>query len=264
VELRGVGFAYPESTAPVLDDVTFTLRAGTVTALVGHNGAGKSTVVKLLTRMYGPTCGEILLDGHPLAEYDLGALRGRSGVVFQDFARFALSLRENIDVAAGGAAMADDGRPATAAGDGVADRRVEEAACLAGVDEVAATLPRGYETELTRQFEGGVELSGGQWQKVAVARAFLRDAALVILDEPTSALDAEAEHRLIERFREITRGRTALIISHRLSTVRQADHIVVLDAGRIVEQGSHDALIARGGVYAALFEMQAGRYRERR
>ena len=247
VALREVSFRYPEGTQAVLDDVSVVLPAGRVTALVGANGAGKSTLVKLLTRMYDPTAGTILLDGAPLDEYDLAAWRRRIAVVYQDFAQFALTFHENIAV---GAYAAD-------AGPG----RIEQAAQWAGADEIAAQLPQGYDTQLTRRFEGGVELSGGEWQKVALARGFVRDAALVILDEPTAALDAEAEYRLFEQFRALVRGKTALIISHRFSTVRMANHIVVLDAGQVVEAGSHAALVAQGGHYATLYEMQAGRYR---
>lgn len=247
VELCNLSFCYPESTAPVLGDISFRLPAGKVTALVGANGAGKSTLVKLLTRMYDPTGGKILLDGAPLAEYDLPELRSRIAVAYQDFAHFSLTLRENIAVGA------------VAGGNG--DGQVEEAARLSGADEVASRLEHRYDTQLTRRFEGGVDLSGGEWQKVALARSFMRDAALVILDEPTSALDADAEYRLFERFRELVQGRTALIISHRFSTVRMADQIVVLENGHIVESGSHVELLERGGRYATLFEMQAGRYR---
>ena len=247
VELQGVSFSYPESEQIVLEDVSLKLRAGEVTALVGANGAGKSTLVKLLTRMYDPTGGVILLDGVPLYEYDLHRLRSRIAVVYQDFARFALTLRQNIAV---GATEPEQG-----------NGHVETAAHWAGANEVAARLPSGYDTELTRSFEGGVELSGGAWQKVALARGFVRDAALVILDEPTAALDADAEFRLFERFRELTAGKTALLISHRFSTVRMADQIVVLEDGRVLEAGTHAELVGRSGRYAALFEMQAGRYR---
>ena len=247
VSLRRVSFRYPESTQAVLADVSVVLPAGRVTALVGANGAGKSTLVKLLTRMYDPDAGTILLDGTPLHAYDLASWRRQIAVVYQDFAQFALTFHQNIAVGA------------YAAGNG--EGRIEQAAQWAGADEIAAKLPHGYATELTRQFAGGVELSGGEWQKVALARGFVRDAALVILDEPTAALDAEAEYRLFEQFRELVQGKTALIISHRFSTVRMADHIVVLDEGRVIESGSHAALVAQGGRYATLYEMQAGRYR---
>ncbi len=250
VELRDVCFHYPGASqdVPVLQGVNGRLAAGKVTALVGVNGAGKSTLVKLLTRMYDPISGLILLDGASLAHYDLASLRSRMAVVYQDFARFALPLRENIAV---GDIESDPGI-----------QRIEQAARWSGADEVATKLPQGYATELTRRFEeGGVELSGGEWQKVALARSFLRDAALLILDEPASALDAEAEYRLFQHFRELIAGKTALLISHRLSTVRMADQVLVLDEGRIVEAGSHAELMARGGHYASLYEMQAGRYR---
>ena len=247
IELRGIHFQYPEGTLPVLDDVSARLPNAAVTALVGANGAGKSTLVKLLTRMYDPDSGEIHVDGVPLALYDMPSLRGRIAVLYQDFNRFALTLRENIEL--GAVAPQEDGL------------QMEEAARWSGADGVAAGLPQGYDTPLTRRFRGGVDLSGGEWQKVALARTFVRDAALVILDEPTAALDAEAEFRLFERFRQLVAGKTALIISHRFSTVRMADHILVLEAGRITEAGSHDDLISLGGRYAELFEMQAGRYR---
>jgi ATP-binding cassette, subfamily B, bacterial len=249
VELRDVCFHYPGGSQDmaVLQGVNARLPAGKVTALVGVNGAGKSTLVKLLTRMYDPTSGLILLDGAPLANYDLASLRSRMAVVYQDFARFALPLRENIAV--GDIETEPD------------MQRIEQAAHRSGADEIAAHLPEGYATELTRRFEGGVELSGGEWQKVALARSFLRDAALVILDEPASALDAEAEYRLFQHFRELIAGKTGLLISHRLSTMRMADQVLVLDGGRIVEAGSHAELMARGGHYASLYEMQAHRYR---
>ena len=246
IELARIGFRYPEGTAAVLNSVSAVLLAGKVTALVGANGAGKSTLVKLLTRMYDPTVGEILLDGVPFHAYDLAALRRRIAVVYQDFARFALTLRESIAVGA------------TEAGEVVP---IEQAARWAGVDALAAKLPTGYETELTRRFADGVDLSGGEWQKVAIARAAMRDAALVILDEPTAALDAQAEYDLFQRFRELAEGRTVLLISHRFSTVRMADRILVLEDGRISEAGSHAELLTLGGRYATLYELQAGRYR---
>jgi ATP-binding cassette, subfamily B, bacterial len=198
--------------------------------------------------MYDPTGGTILLEGRELAAYNLAPLRARIAVAYQDVARFALSLGENMAV---GAAALEQG-----------EVDVEQAARWAGADGVAAQLPRGYDTQLTHHFEGGVELSGGEWQKVALARAFVRDAALVILDEPTAALDAAAEYQLFARFRDVVAGKTALLISHCFSTVRMADQILVLDGGRIVEAGSHAELVALGGRYATLYEMQAARYRE--
>ncbi len=247
IALRNVAFHYPESDANVLREINATLPAGKVTALVGVNGAGKSTLVKLITRMYDPTEGDVLLDGMPLRAYDLESLRRRIAVVYQDFAQFALSLGENITVGAGGL--------------DASDARMRQAAAWAGADQVAANLARGYDTQLTRRFSGGTELSGGEWQKVALARGFMRDAAFVILDEPTAALDAEAEYHLFQRFRELAAGKTALIISHRFSTVRMADNILVLEDGAILENGSHADLMAANGRYATLYAMQASWYR---
>lgn len=240
-------FAYPDRETMVLDGFVATLPAGQVTALVGANGAGKSTIVKLLTRMYDPTEGELRIDGQPASAYDLDGLRRRTAVVYQDFAHFALSLRENITVG---------GWP-----DEVSDDELRRAAEWSGADEVAAVQLDGYDTQLTRYFAGGVQLSGGQWQRVALARSALRDAAIVILDEPNAALDAEAEARQIEQLGQMATGRTVLVISHRLSTVRRAGHILVLDGGRITERGSHGELIALDGEYARLFAMQANRFR---
>ncbi len=247
LELRGVSFTYSGAMEPTLRGITCTLGAGETVALVGENGAGKTTLVKLLTRLYDPTSGAILLDGVPLADYDLAALRQRSTVLFQDFAHFALSAQHNIGV--GDADAADD------------HDRVLTAAARSGADAVLSKLPNGVDTPLTRAFTGGVDLSGGEWQKIAMARAAMRDAALVILDEPTAALDAQAEYELFARFRELAADRTVLLISHRFSAVRMADRILVLEGGRIIEDGSHEDLLALGGRYAALFEMQAGRYR---
>lgn len=246
ISLQNVTFHYPESDTTVLHGINALLPAGKVTALVGVNGAGKSTLVKLLTRMYDPVDGEILLDGQPLHAYDLESLRRRIAVVYQDFAQFALSLRENITVGSGGLETNEE--------------RMRQAAAWAGADGVAANLAQGYDTHLTRRFSGGVELSGGEWQKVALARGFMRDAAFVILDEPTAALDAEAEYHLFQRFRELVAGKTALIISHRFSTVRMADNILVLEDGAISENGSHAELMAANGRYATLYNMQASWY----
>ncbi|MGI8551351.1 MAG: ABC transporter ATP-binding protein, partial [Dehalococcoidia bacterium] len=247
LELRDIGFTYPGQAQPVLRGVTCTLRAGETVAVVGENGAGKTTLVKLLTRLYDPTEGEILLDGLPLAAYDLTGLRQRTAVLFQDFAHFALTAQQNIGV--GDVRFVDD------------RERVLAAARWAGADAVLTKLPQGLDTPLTKAFAGGVDLSGGEWQKVATARAAMRDAALLILDEPTAALDAQAEYELFQRFRSLAKGRTVLLISHRFSTVRMADRILVLEGGRITEAGTHDELLALGGRYATLYEMQAGRYR---
>jgi ATP-binding cassette subfamily B protein len=245
LEFRQVEFRYPANIAPVLSGLDAVLPAGGITALVGANGAGKSTVVKLLTRMYDPTAGALLLDGVALPAYDLDALRREIGADYQDFARFALPLKENIMIGAYGKEQTIT---------------LEEAARWSGADRVAAKLGQSYDTMLTRTQEHGVDLSGGEWQAVALARCFIRDAELIIFDEPTAALDPEAEERLFQRFRTLTQGKTALVISHRFSTVRMADHILVLDNGRILEAGTHAQLVAQGGRYAELFEMQAGRY----
>jgi ATP-binding cassette subfamily B protein len=247
IALANVRFMYPEGDEPVLNGLSALLPPGKVTAMVGANGAGKSTLVKLLTRMYDPESGEVTVDGTPLAELDLDGWRLRVAAVHQDFSRLALTMRENVAV--GGT------------GERLGDVRVEEAIHWAGVDEVAERLPAGLDTLLTRRFTGGADLSGGEWQKVALARGAVRDAALVILDEPTAGLDPEAEYRLYKRFQELVEGRTALLISHRFSTVRMADHIVVIEDGRVIESGSHEELLAMGGRYSALYEMQASRYR---
>ncbi|HEX2326415.1 MAG TPA: ATP-binding cassette domain-containing protein, partial [Chloroflexota bacterium] len=232
----------------VLTGVSFTIPAGKTVALVGANGAGKTTLVKLLSRLYDPTAGAILLDGTDLRELDLEDLRGQVAVVFQDYARFQLPARDNIGF--GQVQQLAD------------TERIARAAQRGGAVQVIERLPQQYETTLGRMFSGGVELSGGEWQKVALARGFMRDAPqLLVLDEPTAALDAQAEYEVYERFRELTAGRTTLLISHRFSTVRMADHIVVLEGGRVTEQGSHDALLAAAGRYAELYELQARRYR---
>ena len=247
VEFQDVGFRYPGAERWAVRNLSFAIPAGQVVALVGENGAGKTTLVKLLTRLYDPDEGRILLDGHDLRAYDLDALRAAVGVIFQDFVRYDLSASDNIAV----------GRI-----DRRADRpRIEDAARLGRADEVIARLPRGYDQTVGRKFHGGVELSGGEWQKVALARAYMRDAALLILDEPTAALDARAEFEVFERFRGLSAGRTAVLISHRFSSVRMADHIVVIEGGKVVEQGTHTGLLAFRGRYAELFELQAAGYR---
>jgi ATP-binding cassette, subfamily B, bacterial len=246
-EFRNVSFAYPGTDRRVLSDFNFTLNCGERVALIGENGQGKTTIVKLISRLYDPTEGEILLDGIDLREYDLADLHSEIGVIFQDFMRYEMTARENIAV----------GRievPHTV-------EELEYAAKKSLASEVIDKLHGGFDQMLGRRFEGGVDLSGGEWQKLALARAYLRDAQLLILDEPTAALDARSELEVFERFAELTYGKMALLISHRFSTVRMADRIVVLEAGKLVEEGSHSQLISLGGRYAAMFEMQAASYR---
>jgi ATP-binding cassette subfamily B protein len=242
-----VGFRYPGSERWALRHISLEFRPGQRIALVGENGAGKTTLVKLLSRLYDPDEGRILLDGVDLRDYDVEDLQRNIGVIFQDFVRYELLLRENIAVSE--IAAADD------------RSRIEDAARRSLADDVARRLAGGYEQQIGRRFEGGVELSGGEWQKVALARAYLRDAQVLILDEPTAALDARAEYEVFIRFSELTQGKMAVIISHRFSTVRMAEHIVVLKHGEIIEHGSHEGLLAEDGLYAELFNLQAAGYR---
>ena len=242
-----VGYRYAGSDRWAVRHLDLELKAGEVLALVGENGAGKTTIVKLLARLYDPTEGRVLLDGRDLRDYDLDALRARIGVIFQDFVRFHFTAAENIGVGRIGAL---DDRP-----------RVEQAAARSLADELIGELPLGYEQPLGRRFNAGVDLSGGEWQKMAIARAYMRDADVLILDEPTAALDARAEYEVFERFRDLSRGKTAVLISHRFSTVRMADRIVVLGGGRVIEQGTHAELLGRRGTYADLFALQAAGYR---
>jgi ATP-binding cassette, subfamily B, bacterial len=246
-EFRNVSFAYPGTERTVLKNFSLTLSPGERIALIGENGQGKTTVVKLITRLYDPTEGQILLDGVDLREYSLEDLHRNIGVIFQDFMRFEMTARENI-------AVGRVDRPHQQAD-------IESAAHKSLADTVVDKLAGGYDQMLGRRFEGGVELSGGEWQKIALARAYLRDAQLLILDEPTAALDARSELEVFQRFAELTEGKMALLISHRFSTVRMADRIVVLEGGRLIEEGTHEQLMAQAGVYAGMFEMQAASYR---
>jgi len=246
-EFRNVSFAYPGTERRVLKNFNFTLSPGERIALIGENGQGKTTVVKLITRLYDPTEGQILLDGVDLREYSLEDLHRNIGVIFQDFMRFEMTARENIAVG-----RIDWPNRQT---------DIELAAHKSLADTVVKKLSNGYDQMLGRRFEGGVELSGGEWQKMALARAYLRDAQMLILDEPTAALDARSELEVFERFAELTEGKMALLISHRFSTVRMADRIVVLSGGRLIEEGNHQQLMALGGLYAEMFEMQAASYR---
>jgi ATP-binding cassette subfamily B protein len=242
-----VGFIYPGAERWAVRHLSFELKAGEVVALVGENGAGKTTLVKLLTRLYDPDEGRILLDGHDLREYDLDELRGNMGVIFQDFVRYNFTASDNIAV--GKIAARDD------------HARIERAAMQSQADEVIARLPAGYRQMIGKRFKNGVELSGGEWQKIAIARAYMRDAQVLILDEPTAALDARSEFEVFKRFKELSEGKTAVLISHRFSSVRMADRILVLAAGKVEAAGTHDELLARPGRYSELFELQAAGYR---
>ncbi len=247
IRFEDVGFRYQGAERWAVRHLDLEIGAGEVVALVGENGAGKTTIVKLLSRLYDPTEGRVTIDGVDLRHFDLDALRARVALILQDFVRYSFSASENIGV---GSIGRRDERG-----------RVVHAAERALADRVIDRLPLGYDQPLGRRFKDGVELSGGEWQKVAIARAYMREGDVLVLDEPTAALDARAEYEVFLRFRDLSRGRTCLLISHRFSTVRMADRIVVLEAGRVAEAGSHDDLLARGGRYAALFELQAAGYR---
>src|SRR5213594_693399 len=244
---ENVGFRYPGSERWAVRGLSFSFEPHERIALVGENGAGKTTLVKLLARLYDPDEGRILLDGVDLREYELDSLRKNIGVIFQDFVRYDFILKENIGVS-----------QVEQLGD---EARIREAARRSLADSVASRLGKGYDQMLGRRFDGGVELSGGEWQKVALARAYMRDAQVLILDEPTAALDARAEYEVFLRFAELTKGRMAVLISHRFSTVRMADRILVLKGGQLVDDGTHEELVARGGLYAELFSLQAAGYR---
>ena len=246
-EFRDVSFRYPGQSVWALRDVNLVLRPGEKIALVGPNGAGKTTLIKLLTRLYDPTEGQILLEGKDLRDYDPQELRSLIGVIFQDFVRYHLSAAENIGF---GQVQALEDRP-----------RIERAAAKSGADSVIEALPERYETTLGRWFSNGRDLSGGEWQKIALGRAFMRECELLVLDEPTAALDAQNELRVFQQFRELTADRMALLISHRFSTVRMADRIYVVEEGKVTQHGTHHELLAMGGTYARLFTLQAESYR---
>jgi ATP-binding cassette, subfamily B, bacterial len=247
IEFRNVGFRYPESDQWVLRGIDLIMRPGEKIALVGHNGAGKTTLIKLLARLYDPTEGAILFDGIDIREVDPLDLRQKIGVIFQDFVRYHLAARENIGF---GQIETSDNMD-----------NVIASARKSGADAIIEELPEGYETTLGRWFSGGHELSLGQWQRIALARAFMRDAEILVLDEPTASLDAQTEYEIFQRFKELTDGKMAILISHRFSTVRMADRIVVIGKGRIAEIGSHQELLRAEGIYAELFAMQAEGYR---
>lgn len=246
-EFQNVSFVYPGTKRLILDGLNFRLEPGERIALIGQNGQGKTTIVKLMTRLYDPTGGRVLLDGVDLRDYDIEDLCREIGVIFQDFMRYEMTAQENIAV--GRIEFLND------------MDRIRSAAEKSLADGVIQRLALGYKQMLGRRFEGGVDLSGGEWQKLALARAYLREAQVLILDEPTAALDARAEYEVFERFNELTVSKMALFISHRFSTVRMAERIIVLENGRISEEGSHDRLLARGGTYAEMFELQASSYR---
>lgn len=246
-EFQNVSFSYAGSHQKVLSNVSFQFDAGEKIALVGENGAGKTTLVKLLARLYEPTEGRILLDGVDLRDYSVEELRHEIGVIFQDYMRYDMLATENIGF----------GRIDQAADEARIERSAEKSLAAPVIEK----LPKNYRQMLGRRFEGGVDLSTGQWQKIALARAYMRDAQILILDEPTASLDARAEFEVYQRFVELTAGKMAILISHRFSTVRMADRILVLEKGFIAEQGSHRELLALGGKYAELFELQAAGYR---
>jgi ATP-binding cassette subfamily B protein len=247
IRFERVGFRYPGQERWALEGIDLFIPQGQSVALVGHNGAGKTTFIKLLTRLYEPTAGRILLDGVDLRDWDAEALRRRIGVVFQDFNRYQMTFEENVGM--GSIDHATD------------EPRLERAIDSGGSRDVVAQLPQGVKSPLGRWFQEGTELSGGQWQRIALSRAFMREEAdILVLDEPTAALDAEAEYAVFERFQQLTKGRTTILISHRFPTVRMADAIVVIEGGRILERGDHASLVAAGGRYAQLFSVQARGY----
>ena len=230
----------------MFSDISFSVNAGETLAIVGENGAGKTTLIKLLCRFYDPTDGQIFIDDVPLHQYRLESLRQKIAPVFQDFSHFFLTAGENIGI--GNVEQVND------------ESAIIQAAEQGQADTVVSQLSDGYETLLGRHFDGGTDLSGGEWQKIAISRAFMRDAEILILDEPTAALDAESEYALFQHFKMLTQGVTTLLISHRFSTVRMADRILVIDEGKILEEGTHEQLMNKGGRYATLYRMQSEKY----